>query len=298
MDCERIDSLLLSYCENELPPYLRQEVETHIAHCQRCLDLVRFIHMESQALRMKQDIPEPGSNLPELICQKVLKEASRQGPATVLKAKNLKTWGSKRFAGVLAAVLLIAWVGFWNVTKNINGNHGQPPRTAQLKSHSLSTARQQPSSSTESEKGNEIVEQSIRDKNRNTKTMNNSQEQMITASKKSPNPEEEITPFVYPSYVPDGFRLISVVSDSENRLTITYADDLDRQIILKVWPEGGENSKAMTGAMVSAKTAAPDNSTTMILTVTREDQRYFVQLQGDISAQEMAKMADSLCWHD
>ena len=124
--CDRIDSLLSAYLENETSPAETEFVKSHTAECARCrrqLDDVRALIARLAEL--------PRVQASDDFTEKVLARASGLAPVDI-EAENVVKLAPRRPAWVLplaaAAVATIAVLGVVEVQRNA----GPEPETAQI----------------------------------------------------------------------------------------------------------------------------------------------------------------------
>lgn len=114
MSCERADSVVHAYFDNELDALSAAEFERHLKQCSDCATALASL----QSLRSSMQGAELYEKTPPALRKKLLVSVSSVRPISI--ERSGKSW---RWLAVAAAVLLLASVG-WQVASQRHGDHG------------------------------------------------------------------------------------------------------------------------------------------------------------------------------
>lgn len=270
MNCQQVGKLLYLYCDGQLQPHLRQEIQAHVENCPACKINLSMTEIENEALRYTEDVPPLGSDF----CQKVMLSI-RQGQDVQTVENEMPTRRLKGFfspgnlsiaGGIAATVLLFMMLVNSNILPvyNFDGK----PRSPQLFQSGNSTADvaltggKTPGAHKLADKTEE-TDSITRDRLKKAQEYDAdtgriatrmpldapdySRTELGTASQNrgvsSANLQPAISPvqsFPQPCYIPAGYTLIKVENDLDNILTLSYENNGDL-LLVRVIPRGGEN---------------------------------------------------------
>jgi anti-sigma factor RsiW len=104
MSCDRADTVLHGYFDNELDALGAAEFERHLERCSECIDALESL----EALRSSMNFAQLFEKMPALLREKVLADLSSGNPVRFVPARS---W---RWLAIAAAFLLFAYTG-WQV---------------------------------------------------------------------------------------------------------------------------------------------------------------------------------------
>ncbi len=118
MDCQSLDRLIFSYCDNNLTPKKRLAVEEHLQKCFSCRHKLDLVILENELIKEAADIPQLSESftgdLMMLIESRYGSTAPRDDnkdlPASI-QGKKKANWGIMRSRIAIAAVFLLVFLG-------------------------------------------------------------------------------------------------------------------------------------------------------------------------------------------
>jgi anti-sigma factor RsiW len=107
MACERAESLVHGYFDNELDALRAAEFETHLEQCPECVTALDTL----EALRSRINIAQPYEKMPPAFRKKLLAALNVKSSTVMMPARATTDW---RWLAVAAAFLLLVYGG-WQV---------------------------------------------------------------------------------------------------------------------------------------------------------------------------------------
>jgi anti-sigma factor RsiW len=102
MSCNRADTVLHGYFDNELDALGAAEFERHLERCSECIDALESL----ESLRSSMNVAQLFEKMPALLREKVLADLSSGNPVRFVPARS--PW---RWLAIAAAFLLFAYTG-------------------------------------------------------------------------------------------------------------------------------------------------------------------------------------------
>ena len=94
MNCQRYDKYIFDYCEDNLSPALKEQIDKHLQECYYCKNQVKLTHLENAVLGDKSDLPSLADDFTDRVMQHIV--GFRQpSPCILLRIRR------KREPGVL-----------------------------------------------------------------------------------------------------------------------------------------------------------------------------------------------------
>lgn len=113
VNCQRFNEYVFDYCEDNLSPALKEQMDKHLQECSYCSHQVYLTHLENEVLRDKSNVPI----LADDFTDRVMKHISGVEPILAFNSKGTKKHGRTKArsitlaaAAVGLAVLLIIYV--------------------------------------------------------------------------------------------------------------------------------------------------------------------------------------------
>jgi uncharacterized membrane-anchored protein YhcB (DUF1043 family) len=133
MKCEEIENLLIDYLDNQLDQSQREDVEKHLANCERCLDEMKDLKdilgkMDSEKMEL------PGETLKinfyHMLHAEMAKEEKEKNSTKTIQVKRLNIRTVLRIAAAIAIFL----AGSFTSVLFMNHGKGRTTEIAQLRS--------------------------------------------------------------------------------------------------------------------------------------------------------------------
>ncbi len=118
MACERADSLVHGYFDNELDALRAAEFENHLEECSECVAALDAL----QSLRSTINVAQPYEKMPAAFRKKILADLHVKSPTVIAPSRATTNWG---WLAMAAAFLLLIYGG-WRVA---SVNHGDSRET-------------------------------------------------------------------------------------------------------------------------------------------------------------------------
>jgi anti-sigma factor RsiW len=118
MACERADSLVHGYFDNELDALRAAEFENHLEECSECVAALDAL----QSLRSTINVAQPYEKMPAAFRKKILADLHVKSPTGIAPSRATTNWG---WLAMAAAFLLLIYGG-WRVA---SVNHGDSRET-------------------------------------------------------------------------------------------------------------------------------------------------------------------------
>lgn len=110
MSCNRANTVLHGYFDNELDALGATEFERHLERCSACIDALESL----ESLRSSMNVAQLFEKMPALLREKVLADLSSGNPVRLVPARSPGRW-----LAIAAAFLLFAYTG-WQVHRSDN----------------------------------------------------------------------------------------------------------------------------------------------------------------------------------
>ena len=118
MACERADTLVHGYFDNELDALRAAEFENHLEECSECVAALDAL----QSLRSTINVAQPYEKMPAAFRKKILADLHVKSPSVIAPSRATTNWG---WLAMAAAFLLLIYGG-WRVA---SVNHGDSRET-------------------------------------------------------------------------------------------------------------------------------------------------------------------------
>jgi anti-sigma factor RsiW len=118
MGCERADTLVHGYFDNELDALRAAEFENHLEECSECVAALDAL----QSLRSTINVAQPYEKMPAAFRKKILADLHVKSPTVIAPSRATTNWG---WLAMAAAFLLLIYGG-WQVA---SVNHGDSRET-------------------------------------------------------------------------------------------------------------------------------------------------------------------------
>jgi anti-sigma factor RsiW len=118
MACERADTLVHGYFDNELDALRAAEFENHLEECSECVAALDAL----QSLRSTINVAQPYEKMPAAFRKKILADLHVKSPTVIAPSRATTNWG---WLAMAAAFLLLIYGG-WRVA---SVNHGDSRET-------------------------------------------------------------------------------------------------------------------------------------------------------------------------
>jgi anti-sigma factor RsiW len=122
MSCNRADTVLHGYFDNELDALGAVEFERHLERCSECIDALESL----ESLRWSMNVAQLFEKMPALLREKVLADLSSPNLTRIVPARS--PW---RWLAIAAAFLLFAYTG-WQVISINRGDNYETALTAEV----------------------------------------------------------------------------------------------------------------------------------------------------------------------
>ncbi len=122
MHCDRADTVLQCYYDDELDPLSAAAFERHLAQCSECVDALEVL----KSLRSSINLAQLYARTPPSLRKKILASLRSPGPVPVIAAGKPWVW-----LAVAAALLLFAYTG-WVVAAVHRGDNYETVLAAEL----------------------------------------------------------------------------------------------------------------------------------------------------------------------
>ncbi|SHG60493.1 Putative zinc-finger [Thermosyntropha lipolytica DSM 11003] len=306
MNCKEVNELLLDYVEGNLPPYLKNELKTHLENCIRCQKILALTELENSLLKDTSDIPE----LDEEFTRQVMKKIALL-PAPLPQRAVIKKFISTLAA--LAACLLVAFMlhyAPWTPDKENNIKDVRmamdPKGTAYLsKADSLKSQEgakyfhEDTSSKISAPAPKEGEAFSAASTGDNSTVYSGGKEEVKMSSAKSGqkiNPENySVITDIKIAGLPADYVLQTSRQIDENRVQYVYTNHNQNTITIEISLPYAEDKMAAKNFM-SADTLQEKSSQTISLTDVKslEDKAYKVTITADLPAEELNQLLSSI----
>src|SRR3984893_11005163 len=107
MACERADTLVHGYFDNELDAMRAAEFESHLEQCPECVAALDAL----ESLRSTINVAQPYEKMPASFRKKILADLNVKSPMVMMPARTTTNW---RWLAVAATFLLLVYGG-WRV---------------------------------------------------------------------------------------------------------------------------------------------------------------------------------------
>ncbi|ADI02174.1 zf-HC2 domain-containing protein [Syntrophothermus lipocalidus] len=259
MNCQQVDKMLYLFCDGRLHPYLRSQIEKHLENCPSCRNNFAITSMETEVLRLSDDIPPVGSDFYQKVMLRVTEHCGKAayGSRTVRDrfSKLLGLFNPRMVGGIVAVLMLLALIVKSPVpsvfksrqspshlkqsaTQSISVGSGQSPEAQQL----TAGVRERKAVPGEAETtANPEPQLNTPDYGRTpTDLRTNGRSAPSFASQALPTNMASRFTVVHPYYIPAGYSLAKAESDTTGTLSLTYATEDGSQIHVLVRPTGGD----------------------------------------------------------
>ncbi|HOV42601.1 MAG TPA: zf-HC2 domain-containing protein [Syntrophothermus lipocalidus] len=287
MNCQQVDKMLYLFCDGRLHPYLRSQIEKHLENCPGCRNNLAITSMETEVLRLSDDIPPLSGDF----CQKVMLRVTEGCGTEVYGSRTKRNTFSElknRFnpgivGGIVAVLVLLALIIKSPVLsvfeygqssshlkhsadQSISVGSGQSPKAQQL----TAGVRERKAEPGEAETTADSEPQL------NAPDYGRASTDASTHGRSAPSfaPQVSATNMtsrftvVRPYYIPAGYYLARAESDTTGALSLIYATEDGSQVHVLVRPTGGDDE---TSPLVPSKmsTLSGSDSETVPGTVTK-----------------------------
>jgi len=117
VDCQSLDRLIFSYCDNNLTPKKRLAVEEHLQKCFSCRHKLDLVILENELIKEATDIPQLSESFTGDLMMLIESrygsiaphDDSKELPGATLEKKKSK-WGIMRARVAIAAVFLLVFM--------------------------------------------------------------------------------------------------------------------------------------------------------------------------------------------
>ncbi|MGE5405607.1 MAG: zf-HC2 domain-containing protein [Candidatus Saccharibacteria bacterium] len=328
MDCRQVDKLAFLYCDNEVQAHLRKEVEKHLGECPECRILIENTRLETEALRFKEDLPELSSDFKSRVLLSITggKPTEEYIPRSLLTRMRYKYFtGGNLFVGSMAAAVLVLMVFIPGLISLQQVKNAPAPSRHQSIIADSSKAMKTPAvdqmADLKMSKQAAISESAPSDELQlfnTTPAVYGNSEQAVPGRGEGTGGSayqvgSETVPVTQPSYLPAGYYLSNIESDQNNVLSMYYENGSGGSFVVKV-SEVSEsrvakkesNPPALLGAppiktedtefrtMKTADATTNNEPSQVANNVTKGEKIYRVELSGNISQEELNKIAASI----
>lgn len=104
MNCQRYDKYIFDYCEDNLSPALKEQIDKHLQECYYCKNQVKLTHLENAVLGDKSDLPSLADDFTDRVMQHIVGFRATQ---PLHSAENKKKTRARGIALATAAVGLV-----------------------------------------------------------------------------------------------------------------------------------------------------------------------------------------------
>lgn len=328
MDCRQVDKMAFLYCDNEVQAHLRKEVEKHLSECPECRILIENTRLETEALRFKDDVPDLSSDFKNKVLLSITggKPTEEYSPRSLFTRVRYKYFtGSNLAIGSMATAVLVLMLFIPSLTsfqqvKNApspSRHQGNAAATKVMKTQAVNDEKASLNISKIAALSDKEKQEAAQSFNTMPAVYGTSDQSLvgrgdgtgITSNQYS----AESIPVSQPSYVPAGYYLSNVESDQNNDLSMYYENGSGGSFVVKVAEvslkraaESSPNPPTLVGAppvkpednefkaMKAADTAAVNEHSYVTTNLAKGQKVYRVELSGNLSQQELSKIAASI----
>lgn len=309
MNCNKADKLLLDYIEDNLPPNIKAEIESHLANCILCKKNLALTRLEKSLLSDTSDIPQLNNEFTRQVIEKIKtfppsfenKTASRK-PIYALSA----------LAACLIMVLVLHYIPLGtDKTDSIKSsriameqNKAVYDKAAVLKpSKDEDNHPKHFKSASSADKPENTKDNSVYHKIDSRDTISvysgvntENENQFIVKSSEVIQPEtpSENMLNIKLTGLPDDYILQKTEQTAENNIRYFYSNN-DNTIVIEIWPlrdEARLAAKSFSPYPTEAENNIDNNSVSTIKKL--EDKTYNISISGNIQAEELNRILASI----
>lgn len=329
MDCKQVSKLSLLYCDNVISSHVSEELERHLKDCPECARLIDYTRREAEVLRYDGDVPVPGTAFTERVMESISK-LNKSIPARESTGINKKMRALKPvyLLGSLAVCILLVVV----LVPGVKDSTRVPGLLHVPKSQTSGQPVTATRKSVNSEIVKPLVKHAPSpDYKTFSKPVVKAKDNSARQGKSAPaETGVEPAPFTTgtfdlftPAYIPVGFALTKSQHDSNNNNTmLTYENQTGAYFTIVVIPvnktetamnsvplEVQNNSKTLSNmdnqqirsmagvtesATIGNSSSREQKITTIVVNIEREESPYHVEVSGNLSADELTRIASSI----